>query len=199
MSSPEQIQRDIEQTRASLSSDVDRLTDKVSPSQITRRRVEQVKGAANSMKERVMGSSDRPGGTSSGTASARETMGSAASSMSDAASNVGETASRAPEAIRRQTQGNPLAAGLIAFGVGWLVASLMPATEQEQQLARRAEEKAGDLTEPMKAKAQEVASNLQEPAQRAADQVKTTATQAASDTADHAKSVASDAKDTLQQ
>jgi hypothetical protein len=33
---------------------------------------------------------------------------------------------------RRQTQGNPIAAGLIAFGAGMLVASLLPATDLEK-------------------------------------------------------------------
>ena len=39
-------------------------------------------------------------------------------------SSVGQAASAAPQRVREQTQGNPLAAGLIAFGAGWLLASL---------------------------------------------------------------------------
>ena len=59
MSSPEQIQADIERTRANLSSDVDRLSEKVAPGKVIGRRVDSVKGGASSLRDRVMGSSDQ--------------------------------------------------------------------------------------------------------------------------------------------
>jgi hypothetical protein len=37
------------------------------------------------------------------------------------------------------------AAGLIAFGTGWLIASLIPTTEREQQAAVKAKESAAPL------------------------------------------------------
>jgi hypothetical protein len=49
-------------------------------------------------------------------------------------------------AVGGQTQGNPLAAGLIAFGVGWLAASLIPASRPEQQAAAKAKEHASVVT-----------------------------------------------------
>ena len=61
----------------------------------------------------------------------------------------------APTAVRQQTQGNPLAAGVIAFGVGWLLSSLAPATSAEQQLGANAEAKAKELAEPLKDAGQE--------------------------------------------
>lgn len=211
MSSPEQIQRDIERTRASLSYDVDRLGQKVAPSQVIGRRVGRVKASATSLKERVMGSPDAGGlrgvggSVGSGASSAKgavgsaaSTVGDAASSVGDAASSVGEAAAAAPQAVRRQTQGNPLAAGLIAFGVGWLASSLAPASQPERQLARAAEGKASELAEPMKEKAQEVAQNLQEPLQHSAEQVKQAATGAAGDTAEQARSAAEDVREPLQ-
>lgn len=166
MSSPEQIQSNIERTRASLSADVDRLNEKVSPGKVVGRRVDRVKGTATSVKDRVMGS---------------------------------DAASDAPSTVRRQTQGNPLAAGLIAFGIGWLVSSLPPASRREQDVAKLAEEKAGELAPPLKEKAQEVAGNLEEPLQHSAEQVKSAATDAAAQTADQAKSAVKDVKDPLQQ
>jgi len=186
MSTPQEIQNDIERTRQSLSSDVERLTDKVSPSRVVGRRVESVKGTATSVKERIMGSS---AGAARGTG---EAFGSAASSLGDAASG-------APQAVRTQTQGNPLAAGLIAFGAGWLASSLVPASQKEQELAAAAQDKAGQLAEPLKQKAQEVAGNMQQPLQHAAEEIKSTATDAASETVDHAKSAASDVREPLQQ
>jgi len=198
MSTPEEIQRDIERTRQNLSADVDRLSDKVSPSKVVGRRVDSVKGAATSVKERIMGSDDN-----SGLRGAGSSMGSAASgvgdSLSSAASSVGDTVSNAPQQVRRQAQGNPLAAGLVAFGVGVLVSSLLPASQQEQKLAMAAQDKATELADPLKEKAKEVAGNLQEPAQQAAEQIKATASDAVTETTDQAKSSVADVKEPMQQ
>ena len=43
---PDQIRDDIERTRAELSSDVDALTDKVSPTQAAQRQADRVRSAA---------------------------------------------------------------------------------------------------------------------------------------------------------
>lgn len=206
MSSPEEIQRNIERTRASLSADVNRLNEKVSPARVVGRRVDRIKGTATSVKERVMGSAE--GGTglrsagdsvSSGASSAKDAASSVASTVGDAASSVGDTASAAPQTVRRQTQGNPLAAGVIAFGVGWLLSSVPPATQREQDVAELAEDKAKDLVDPLKEKAQEVAGNLQEPLQHSVEQVRSAATDAATQTAEQAKSAAAEVKEPLQQ
>lgn len=185
MSSPEEIQREIEHTRRSLSSDVDRLSDKVSPSKVVGRRVDSIKGTAASVKDRVMGSTE--GARSAG------------GSVTSAASNMTDAVGGAPQAARRQAAGNPFAAGLIAFGVGMLVSSLLPATQQEQDLAAAAQDKATELAGPLKEKAQEVASNLQGPLQDSAEQIKSTVTDAATQTAEHAKSAAQDVRAPLQQ
>jgi gas vesicle protein len=99
-----------------------------------------------------------------------------------------------------------LAAGLVAFAGGWLVASLLPATKQEEQLAETIQDKAADLKEPLKEQAQQVAQelkdNLQEPAQQAVQQVKETATDAATTVKDEgqyqAASVSEEAKSSAQ-
>src|SRR6185295_17313517 len=106
----------------------------------------------------------------SGTASA------ATSSVQDAASTAAGAVQDAPQAIRRQTRGNPLAAGLIAFGAGWLVSSLLPATRREQELADQAKQVAQEKVAPVAQQvAGEVRENLREPAQQAVDSVKATA------------------------
>jgi gas vesicle protein len=188
MSSPEEIQADIERTRASLSTDVDRLTEKVTPGKVLNRRVENVKGGLGSMRDRVMGSADDGGG-----------LRGAGDTVSSKASDLKSAAGSAPQAVRQQTQGNPLAVGLIAFGVGMLISSLAPASQAEQNLAQTAEEKAKELAEPLKQTGQEMAENLKQPVQESVQQVKDTATDAAQDTADHAKSAAQDVKEPLQQ
>ena len=124
---PEVIRRDIESTRADLSRNVDALTEKVSPARVVGRNVDQAKGAVGSVKEKRHGLGRRP--------LRQRALGSAADKASSVASSVGDTATAAPSVARQKTQGNPLAAGLIAFGVGWLASSLLPATEKEQQAA----------------------------------------------------------------
>lgn len=184
MSTPEQIERDIESTRSNLSSDVERLADKVSPGRAVGRRVDRVKTSASSMKERIMGSMPSTDDVGSQLSSAKDAMGGAASSVRDA-----------PGMARRQARGNPLAAGLVAFGVGMLIASLAPVTEPEKQLAAQAEDKA---REPLQEHAREVAAELADSAKESAQQVKQTAADAAAQTAEHAKSAAGDVKQPLQ-
>ena len=51
---------------------------------------------------------------------------------------------------RRQTQGNPLAAGLVAVGAGLVVAALFRASEQEQQAAEAVKETATEAAGTLK-------------------------------------------------
>jgi hypothetical protein len=188
MTTPDQIEDQITRTRTQLSSDVDRLSEKVSPSKVVGRRVDAMRSGMSSVRDRVMGSGESDGAVAIAT-----------SSLSAKASDLSDAASSAPAAMRNQTQGNPLAAGLIAFGVGWLLSSLAPASRAEQQLSASAESKARDMAEPLKQSAQEMASSMKEPLQQAAEEVKSTAADAAQDTADQAKSAADDVKAPLQQ
>jgi hypothetical protein len=204
LSTPEQIQRDIEGTRRALSGDVDRLAEKVSPGKVVSRRVDRVKSGAASFRERVMGTLPDPqevkGQAGSAVSSVGDTASSAASSVGDAASSaastVGDAVTAAPQKVRQQTQGNPLGAGLVAFGVGLVLASLLPATDAEKQVAQRAEETARG---PVQEKAKELAEPVLESAKESAQQVKETATSAVSDTVDEARSAAEDVRAPLQQ
>jgi uncharacterized protein YjbJ (UPF0337 family) len=163
---PEEIRRDIERTRYELASDVDTLHEKVSPSAIAQRRTQATKNRLGSLKDRVMGS-------------AHDVSGSASSTGSDVAGSV----KQAPSALRQQTQGNPLAAGVIAFGAGWLVSSLLPSSDKEQQATMavkdQVQEHSDTLTAPVKEAAQGAKENLQPKAQEAVGSVKSTATDAA--------------------
>jgi hypothetical protein len=188
MSTPDQIQAEIDRTREQLSTDVDRLNEKVAPSKIVGRRVDDVRSRASSLRDRVMGSADDGSGLRG--------MG---DSVTSRASDLGSAASGAPQAVRRQTQGNPLAVGLMAFGLGWLVSSLAPASQKERQLAAQAESKAQEMAEPLKQAGQDMAEQMKQPLQESAQQVKQTATDAAQDTAEQAKSAAQDVKEPLQQ
>ena len=213
-SDPEQIRREIERTQAALSQDVDALTEKVTPGKIVERRVDRARDTATRLKEKVMGSdsyarhgsgggsvlsaastaTDRVSGTASSAASSvQDAASSAAGTVQDAATTAAGAVQEAPAAIRRQTRGNPLAAGLIAFGAGWLVSSLLPATRREQELADQAKQVAQERVQPVAQQvAAEVKENLREPAQQAAESVRSTAQDARDTVADEGRFAAQD-------
>ena len=196
MTSPEQIQRDIEGTRRALSEDVDRLSEKVSPGRVVARRVDRVRSGAAGMREKIMGAVPDPRQVTSATTDAAGSgLASAKDAVSGAASSVGDAVTGAPQTVKQQTQGNPLGAGLVAFGIGMVLSSMAPATEREKTLATGAQDKAMG---PLQEKAKEMASELQGSVQESAEQVKQVATNAAGDTADQARSAVEDVKAPLQ-
>src|SRR6476661_8163623 len=186
---PEQIRREIERTRSDLSDNVNALGDKVNPGSIAKRQVGRVRGAAASVKDAVLGSA----------ADASDTT-------QRLAGDVGDAVADAPTAVARKAQGSPIAAGLIAFGAGLLVSSMLPTSRVEQQAAEAVKDTAQPLVEDLTDTAKEIAGNLKEPAQQAIEEVRSTATDAATTVKDDAtaaaedvKSQAQDSKNTLQQ
>jgi hypothetical protein len=53
-----------------------------------------------------------------------------------------------------------VAAGLIAFGAGWLTASLIKSTGQERELLEQAKDRLGERLEPMAQQAKQVAADV---------------------------------------
>jgi uncharacterized protein YjbJ (UPF0337 family) len=207
-SDPDVIRRQIEDTRRELSYDVDALNEKVNPARVMDRRVSAAKGRFTTMKEKVMGTasdttSNAQGMASDAAGSVQHAASSAADSVQSAASSAVSTVQEAPDMVVRQTQGNPLAAGLIAFGVGWLVSSLLPASEKEQQLAQQAEnalrENKDMLLAPAKEVAQEMGEQLKPAAQDAVESVKSTAQDAAQTVKDEGQSAVADVQGQAQQ
>ncbi|MBO1751678.1 DUF3618 domain-containing protein [Actinotalea sp. BY-33] len=186
---PDQIRADIERTRADLSHDVDALEDKVSPSSIAHRKTEQVRGAVGSVKERVMGSAH----------DAKESV----RSKQQESSSPGEVAHGLQSTLREKAEGNPLAAGLIAFGVGWLASSLLPTSKAERDAATQLKEKASEHSDQLKDAASSVVDDLRAPAQEAVSAVQERAREAATtlkeDGADAAQGLRGDATQAKEQ
>jgi hypothetical protein len=174
---PEQIRREIERTRSELSDNVNALGDKVNPGSIAKRQVGRVHSAATSVKDAVLGSASD-----------------AADTGQQVATTMGDAVSDAPSAVARKAQGSPIAAGLIAFGAGLLVSSLLPASKVEQQAAEKVKDTAQPMVDNLTDTAKEVAGNLKDPAQQAIEEVKSTATDAAATVKDEATSAADDVK-----
>ena len=202
----EELRREIEETRANISRDVDALTYKASPSRMVSDRVEKTKSGIAGVKDKVFGSAGDATGTaqhkaSSAAGSVQGAVGSAQESVSSAAGTVQGAVTSAPEQARQRAQGNPLAAGLIAFGVGWLVSSLLPVTEAEERAADKAKEAVKDsgVVDQAKQAAQEVGEALKEPAQQAVESVKSTAQEGVQQVKDTGQEGAQQVKETGQQ
>jgi hypothetical protein len=191
---PEQLKHEIETTRRDLSADVDALTEKVHPRRVVQRRAGRARHRIVSLRERVMGTaSDRVSSTGQGISSSVSGVGDAAGS---AASAVADTAGSTGAAVRQRTEGNPLAAGVIAFGAGWLVSSLLPASEQEKRAASKVTDAARETAQPLAEQAghalSEMTEAMRQPAQQAVQQVRSTAGDAAGTVQDQARSSASE-------
>ncbi|MDQ0096176.1 DUF3618 domain-containing protein [Paeniglutamicibacter psychrophenolicus] len=173
---PQEIREDIERTRGNLSYDVDAIADKVSPSSIAHRQSEKIKGTVRRAKDAVMGGME----------------------------SVGEDASDkmhdAPRTVASQTRGNPLAAGLIAFGAGLLASSLIPGSDKEREMVDTLKDKAEPLTHEVADAAKSIAQDMKEPAADAVEAIKSSAQDSvqtvkseASDEASHLQDQAGDA------
>jgi acetyl/propionyl-CoA carboxylase alpha subunit len=116
---------------------------------------------------------------------------------------VSGTAHQAVGTVEQKTEGNPLAAGLIAFGTGVLISSLIPATKAEEQAAQRLVDQAKEHGQPVmdeaKAAGQQMGQDLKEQAGQAAQQVKASAQESADNVRSEGQSSAQHVKDDTQQ
>src|SRR5690349_1553509 len=125
----QRVRGEIEALRDDLGDTLDELTYRASPRHVVSRRTSRMRRTAMNIRHRVMGSAQHT--ADSMQATARGTIDHATSTVDELA----EQARRAPEMVERQTAGNPLAAGVVAFGAGLLLASLFSPTDTEVDAA----------------------------------------------------------------
>jgi hypothetical protein len=183
--SAQQVRADIERTREDLGQDLDAIGDKISPRQAVRRRTDRVRSKLTIMRERVMGSAESATSIvssegSSVAGSVRDAASDVASSVADAASGAAHTVRHAPDVVKKQTEGNPMAVGLIAFGLGALAGTILPSTQTEKSMAPQLREM---VVEPIKETAseaaREVGQDLRGSTEEAAERVRQTAQEGA--------------------
>jgi hypothetical protein len=188
---PDAIRSEIERTRAALSDDVDALNEKVNPRRVVERQTDRIKGAVTSAKDSVFGTAEEAGNR----------LGERASTLGDRAASTTSSArehlAEAPQGVVRQTRGNPWAAGLIAFGLGLLASSLIPASRAERDLLARGRESqpVQQLADTARTAASEVGDSLREPVRHAAERVKATAVEGAAEVKEAATSATEHVKD----
>jgi gas vesicle protein len=154
----EELKVQISEQRDTLGRDLDAIGDRVSPSRMAQRRKAAVRERWNSTKDRVMGIADDTSGRAS-----------------NAASGVGEAVGSLPSRAANVAEGNPLAVGLVAFGAGLVVATLLPETRVEQQVGEKMQPAAEETARQLGAAAQETVEQLKPKAQDAVEQVKASA------------------------
>lgn len=157
--------REIEDTRSDMGRTLERIEDRVSPGAIKDRQAERLRGRWQRARQSVMGSDAGP--------SARDRL-------SGATGDARQAVHDAPDRVQESTRGNPLAAGLIALGLGALAGSLLPTSEGERRAAGQLRE---ELEEPVRSElqraGQQVGGELRDDAKHAAEEVSSTAEQAA--------------------
>jgi hypothetical protein len=173
---PEELRADIERRREDLGDTLDAIGDRVSPGRIIERRKNRMSDGMRSLRNRVMG-----------------TMSSGTQQVGDAAGSVREHLGA--DAVKDHTAGSPLGAGLVAFGVGFLVAAAIPPSEPEVQAAQRAQQHLEPAKEALMEAGRNVAQDVKEEATERAQQVKEHATDAASNVSEQAKQQAAATKD----
>ena len=172
----QELRQDIERIRDELDTTLDTLGERVSPRRIAQRRKAALRGSVTRVRTAVMGSAQESGSAVAG--QTRQVAGSVQEGAQQVAGRAAEQVRQAPEMIQQQTQGNPLAAGVVAFGAGLLLASLFPPTEAEQRAASAVQERVEPLKDQALEAGREVKGHLQESAKESAQQVKATATDA---------------------
>jgi gas vesicle protein len=204
---PDAIRADIEATRARLGTDVDAVADKVTPSNVVHRQTDKVKDAVTGVKERIMGAADSAtstvqdrmhsgaGHTSGALHSTGDTLHDARDTAAAKLSDAGTAISHTPDQVKTKTQGNPLAAGLIAFGAGMLVSSLIPPSQKEREAAQQLKTAAEPLATQVTDAAKDMVQDLKEPAQEAMENVKATATEGVQNVKAEGQHAATDVKD----
>jgi len=154
-----------------MSNTLDAIGDHVSPGRIIERRKNRVVNTVAGARDRVMGSA------------------------TDTSENMADGVKGIPDAVTTKTQGSPLGAGLVAFGLGFVAAAVFPPSSKEKQVAGQLMANAEPLKDELVDAGKQIADDLKAPAQASLDHVKESATGAAQEV----KSTAADAADSVKQ
>jgi hypothetical protein len=186
--STEELNTEIAGTRERMAADLDALQDRVSPSAIVDRRKAAARGKLAGWRDKVMGTAhDLRAGASS-------TVSGTASGAQGALGSAQDAAGSAQHSVQDRVEGSPLAAGLVAFGAGVVLAGLFPATAKEARVASAvadtAQDKGAPLVEEARSVGQDLGQDLKERATGAAQEVKDTAAESAARVKDEGRSAA---------
>jgi hypothetical protein len=116
-------------------------------------------------------------------------------SLTESAGEAKDAVAHAPQAVAQKTQGAPMIAGAIAFGVGFLIAAAFPPSKKEIAASANLMDSLEPVKDQLKESARDMADNLKQPAIDAAQSVK----EAASSGVEEVKSTTKDAAEQTKQ
>jgi hypothetical protein len=178
---PEQMRARIEHQRSEITHTVDQIGNRVSPSHIVARRQDRMRRRFTDWRDLVFGN-DEPDYRQREDRyrfPATSDEGGMRNRAGEAAAHASSAVQQAPSAMRRQTRGNPMAAGAVALGAGWLIGSLLPESRSERRSVQRVQPHLAEAAAEARDEARGLAEDLREPAKEAADHVKDAGSRAA--------------------
>jgi gas vesicle protein len=207
----EQLQADAAARRQAIATDLELMGDRVSPSRIAERRKARLRERVYGMRNTIFGSSDRPRSTapyaygqsydttSAGTDYSPGGTDGGGQSLSDRAGGAVDTLKqRTPDSLGEATEGSPLAAAVVGFGVGMLAAALLPSSPDEQRAANKLQGSLEDSAAELGRTGREAVENVKPEAQRAVEDVNNSATESVESVKSDAQSKAQSVKGTAQ-
>lgn len=193
---PEDLRRDIARTRADMDQTLAQIEDRVSPSRIKDRQVDRIRGRWDRTREAVMGTSNDGPDVGQRADEVRERASEVGDRAGEVANRAVDGARETPDRVEELTRGNPLAAGIVAFGLGVLAGSLLPSSAPERQLASGLRDEFEEpIREELRHAGDEVKDDLRQHAQDAVEETKQTAHDATDRTTEEAKGRAEEVRD----
>jgi hypothetical protein len=194
----DELREEIDQKREDIGYTVDQIQNRVSPSRITARGRHRLRRWWIDARDRVMGNEETQYPWDRQVQRVSEGVEDMAQRGSEMMSQVREGITETPEMIRRRTQGSPVAAGVIAFGGGLLVGSLLPETQTERKVTQNLEPAVAGLAQKAGEIGKEVADDVKTTATEAIEEVKENASVAAESVKDEAKEAVTRAREGAQ-
>jgi len=173
-----ELRHDAQNQRERMGDTLEAIGDRLSPERIVQRRKAAVGQTFRNAKEAVMGSPDY--GESGGKSGLR-------GHAEDMASSASEAVQQAPQVLAAQARGNPLAAGLVAFGLGALFATVLPKSRTEERLVDEARPQLQSAAEELKEAGRAVAADAKERTTSAVEEVKAAGSNATEAVRDQAR------------
>jgi ElaB/YqjD/DUF883 family membrane-anchored ribosome-binding protein len=156
------VRNEIDDTREHLGATVEAIGDRVLPGRIIERRKETTARSLRGLRARIMGT-------------AHDTR----EQLADSAGSTVDHLRDAPESLAQHTEGSPLAAGGVAFAIGFHAAAVWKPTQPERHAVEKVADAAPDLTEDVAQLGRDVAGTVKEQAVGAAEELKSSVAEAA--------------------
>lgn len=181
--STDELRRDIEARRDDIGRDLYAIGDRVSPGRVAERTRNRASRRMASWKDRVMGSADQA-------ASHIDATGASVTDRLD-----GLRPSELSDRVEHRVEGSPLGMGLVAFGFGFVLGSLVPGTSSERRAAEAIEPQLQQTAREAASTAREAADHLAPQAQEELDAVRDDAAHAAAEVSERGRDEARAAVD----